>query len=54
MSTLQEQQEAFRIAWLDFAYEVVTSIGIVTLTRKLGMVERDWVREARKRKMART
>jgi hypothetical protein len=47
---LQEQQEELRLAWHDLWFEIATALRIPALTKRLGMVERQWVVEARKRR----
>lgn len=48
--TMQEDFDKLREAWLDFAYAVLKSIGIVALVRRLGWHLKPWVREREARR----
>lgn len=50
-SSLMDDRERVREAWLDFVFEVAFASGLLKLVRRLGMTPKSWVleREARKR-----
>lgn len=43
--TLQEQLEELREAWRDLFYAIASAVGIVWLTRRLGLKLKPWARE---------
>lgn len=47
--TLQESAEELRLAFHDLWFALAAALGIIRLTKRLGMVERQWVTDARER-----
>ena len=43
--TMQDDLERLRVAWLDFAYAVMSAVGFVWLARRLGLKLKPWVTE---------
>lgn len=45
--TLQRDIENLRTAWQDFGYAVAKETRLLKLTARLGMTEKQWVKQAR-------
>ncbi len=45
--SLQRDIENLRIAWQDFGYAVAKDLRLLRLTKRLGMTEKRWVKQAR-------
>jgi hypothetical protein len=45
--SLQRDMENLRIAWQDLGYAVAKELRLLRLTKRLGMTERGWVKQAR-------
>jgi hypothetical protein len=47
--TLQEDAERLREAWLDLAYLILDTVGVVWIVRRLGLRLRPWAQERSER-----
>lgn len=43
--TMQDDLERLRVAWLDFAFAVMSAVGFVWLARRLGLKLKPWAAE---------